>query len=144
MKNETTKPPSFNFLQQQERFDRFIEVYNDERPHQALGGKYPGQVYTPSNRIYRPADEPEYPYHDKAVRVTKCGRICIGRRKINLSRSLANQTVGIREVADKIWLVSLWNMIWTSLIRKRGGSNQPQTPSSRYRKNCKPCLRYNL
>ncbi len=106
LKNETTKPAAFNFLQQQERFDEFIEVYNNERPHQALGGRYPGQRYTPSVRTYEPAREPEYPYHDKAIRVTQCGRICIGRRKINLSRSFANQIVGIREVADKIWLVS--------------------------------------
>ena len=35
-----------------------------------------------------------------------CGRICIGRRKINLSRAFAGQLVGIREVADEIWLVS--------------------------------------
>ena len=106
LKNETTKPTAFNFLQQQERFDDFIEVYNNQRPHQALGGRYPGQLYTPSARPYRPDDEPEYPYYDKTIRVTACGRICIGRRKINLSRSFANQTVGIREVADKIWLVS--------------------------------------
>lgn len=55
-------------------------------------------------RVYEPAKETEYSYHDKAIRVTQCGRICIGRRKINLSRSFANQIVGIREVADKIWL----------------------------------------
>ena len=48
LKKEATKPPSFNFLQQQARFDAFIEVYNNERPHQALGGRYPGEVYTPS------------------------------------------------------------------------------------------------
>jgi putative transposase len=106
LKNETTKPAAFNFLQQQERFDDFVGVYNNERPHQALGGRYPGQLYTPSVRPYRPAPEPEYPYHDRTARVTQCGRICIGKRKINLSRSFANQTVGIREVADKIWLVS--------------------------------------
>jgi putative transposase len=106
LKNETTKPASFNTLQQQERFDQFIDVYNLERPHQALNGRYPGQLYTPSTRVYQPPDEPDYPYHDRTIRVTKCGRICIGRRKINLSRSFANQTVGIREVADNIWLVS--------------------------------------
>jgi putative transposase len=44
--------------------------------------------------------------HDRAIRITKCGRICIGNRKINLSTVFAGQTVGIREVADKIWLVS--------------------------------------
>ena len=106
LKNEATKPASFNFLQQQERFDRFVGVYNNERPHQALGGKYPGDLYTPSTTTYRPADEPNYPFHDRTIRITQCGRICIGKRKINLSRAFAGQLVGIREVADKIWLVS--------------------------------------
>ncbi len=106
LKKEATKPASFNFLQQQERFDRFIGVYNDERPHQALDGAYPGDLYTPSARAYAPPPEPEYPYHDKAVRVTHCGRICMGRRKINLSTVFAGQLVGIREVEDQIWLVS--------------------------------------
>ena len=106
LKNETTRPASFNFLQQQERFDRFAGVYNNERPHQALGGAYPGDVYTPSAREYRPPDEPDYPYHDRTVRVTRCGRICIGKRKINLSTVFAGQIVGIREVDNEIWLVS--------------------------------------
>jgi len=106
LKKEATKPASFNFLQQQERFDQFIEVYNNQRPHQALGGAYPGDLYTPSARVYVPPDEPEYPYHDRSIRVTRCGRICIGHRKINLSSVFAGQMVGIREVADQIWLVS--------------------------------------
>jgi hypothetical protein len=50
--------------------------------------------------------EPEYPFHDKSVRVTHCGRICMGKRKINLSTVFAGQLVGIREVEDQIWLVS--------------------------------------
>ena len=40
LKREATKPASFNFLQQQTRFDEFIEQYNNERPHQAIGMKY--------------------------------------------------------------------------------------------------------
>ena len=106
LKKEATKPAAFNFLQQQERFDDFIEVYNNQRPHQALGGAYPGDIYTPSARIYEPPPEPEYPYHDRTVRVTRCGRICIGRRKINLSTVFAGQSLGIREVDEGIWLVS--------------------------------------
>ena len=106
LKEETARPASFNFLQQQGRFDDFIEVYNNARPHQALNMKYPGEVYTPSARIYQPPDEPDYPYHDRTIRITQCGRICIGKRKINLSTVFAGQTVGIREVADNIWLVS--------------------------------------
>lgn len=106
LKQEATKPASFNFLQQQERFDRFVEVYNHERPHQALGGACPGEIYTPSARDYRPPADPEYPFHDRTVRVTRCGRICLGKRKINLSQVFAGQLVGIREVDDRIWLVS--------------------------------------
>lgn len=106
LKKETTKPAAFNFLQQQERFEDFIRVYNNERPHQALNGAYPGQIYTPSVRVYQPPPEPEYPFHDRTVRVTRCGRICLGRRKINLSSVFAGQIVGLREVADQIWLVS--------------------------------------
>lgn len=104
LKKEATKSASFNFLQQQDRFDKFLQVYNNERPHQSLNRQYPGDLYTPSARAYRPPDEPEYPYHDRSVHVTQCGRICIGRRKINLSTVFAGQTVGIREVEDKIWL----------------------------------------
>jgi transposase InsO family protein len=106
LKKEATKPASYNFLQQQGRFDDFLEVYNNQRPHQALGGHYPGEVYTPSARQYRHPEKPDYPFHDRTIRVTQCGRICIGRRKINLSNVFGGQFVGVREVADSIWLVS--------------------------------------
>ena len=106
LKKGATRPHSYNFLQQQVRFDDFVEVYNNERPHQALGGKYPGEVYTPSAREFLPPQVPEYPFHDRAIRVTQCGRLCVGRRKFNLSNVFAGQTVGIREVADRTCLVS--------------------------------------
>tara|TARA_R110000823_G_C15871363_1_gene494193 strand:- start:29 stop:1195 length:1167 start_codon:yes stop_codon:yes gene_type:complete len=106
LKKEATKPASYNFLQQQERFDEFVEVYNNERPHQGLEGLYPGELYTPSAREYLQPSEPEYPCHDRTIKVTRCGRICIGRRKINLSTVFAGQYVGVREVADEVWLVS--------------------------------------
>ncbi len=106
LKKEATKPASYNFLQQQERFEDFIEVYNNERPHQGLAGLYPGELYTPSAREFFQPEEPEYPLHDRTIKVTRCGRICIGRRKINLSTVFAGQYVGVREVADEVWLVS--------------------------------------
>lgn len=106
LKNEATKPASFNFLQQQGRFDEFIEGYNNDRPHQSLGGRYPGELYTPSAREFFHPDAPEYPFHDRTIKITQCGRICIGRRKIHLSTVFAGQYVGIREIADRIWLVS--------------------------------------
>jgi putative transposase len=106
LKKETTKPAAQNLLQQQAKFDEFIEEFNNERPHQALNMKYPSEIYKPSPRKYKGLQNIEYPLHDKTVTVTTCGRICVRNRKINLSTVLAEQTVGITEVGDKIWLVS--------------------------------------
>src|SRR5207302_3392704 len=36
LKKETTRPPGFNSLQQQHRFDAFVRESNAERPHEAL------------------------------------------------------------------------------------------------------------
>jgi hypothetical protein len=40
------------------------------------------------------------------ITVTRCGRICLGRRKINLIAVFAGQNIGIKEVSEKIWLVT--------------------------------------
>jgi putative transposase len=106
LKKEATKPAAKNLLQQQDKFDRFIDTYNRDRPHQAIGMKYPAELYAKSTRAYQGIGELEYPFHDRTITVTNCGRICIGRRKINLSTVFAGQNVGVKEVSDKIWLVS--------------------------------------
>src|SRR5208282_6175117 len=76
------------------------------RPHQALDMKCPAELYSPSCRPYRGIQELHYPFHDKTVVVTNCGRLCLYRKKINLSTCLAGQAVGVKEVDDGIWLVS--------------------------------------
>ena len=106
LKLEATRPAAGNFLQQQGKFDDFIECYNNERPHQALDMCCPAERYAPSTRRYTGLPELDYPFHDKIVTVTTCGRICFNRRKINLSTVFAGQSVGIKQVSDEIWLVS--------------------------------------
>ena len=106
LKKEATKPPGENLLQQQEAFDRFVEEFNTERPHEALDMKRPSEVYRPSSRPYRGLEELTYPFHDRTITVTCCGRICIRGKKINLSYVFAGQNVGVKEVSDGIWLVS--------------------------------------
>jgi hypothetical protein len=68
--------------------------------------KCPAELYFPSGRPYQGIQEPHYLFHDKTVVVTNCGRLCLYRKKINLSTCLAGQAVGIKEVDDSIWLVS--------------------------------------
>jgi len=105
LKLETTKPAGGNFLQQQARFDDFIDSYNTERPTRLWTCAAPPSSTSLTAPLSRPA-RVDYPFHDKAVVVTTCGRIGFKTRKINLSQVFAGQMVGIKQVDERIWLVS--------------------------------------
>ena len=47
-----------------------------------------------------------YPFHDRDILVTACGRLCLHRKKINISTVLAGQKLGIKEVDEGIWLAT--------------------------------------
>jgi hypothetical protein len=68
--------------------------------------KCPAEIYSTSNRPYDGLPDIAYHFHDRDVLVTACGRICMHRKKINISNVLAGQRVGIKEVDDGIWIVS--------------------------------------
>jgi hypothetical protein len=106
LKKEATRPPGANSLQQQDRFDAFVQEVNHERPHEALGMKCPAELYLPSPRLYQGLPELTYPFHDRDVLVTARGRLCLHRKRINISHVLAGQKLGIKEVDEGIWLVS--------------------------------------
>src|SRR5262252_7855770 len=107
LKAETTRPPRTNLLQQQERFDEFVEEFNNERPHEALAMKRPAQVYKPSPRkLPTVLPELDYAQHDDTMSVDRGGYVCFRRRRTYLSTALAYQTVGVREEVDGRWLVS--------------------------------------
>jgi transposase InsO family protein len=106
LKQEATRPPGMNSLQQQARFDAFREEFNAERPHEALAMKRPAELYSASPRAYDGLPDLAYPLHDRDVLVTACGRICMHRKRVNISTVLAGQRLGIKEVDDGIWIVS--------------------------------------
>lgn len=106
LKKEATRPPGMNALQQQARFDEFVQEFNIERPHEALQMKTPSEIYTTSQRVYQGLPDLHYPMHDRDIDVTSCGRICLHRKKINITKVLAGQRLGIKEVDEGIWLVS--------------------------------------
>jgi putative transposase len=109
LKQQTTRPAAPTLLQQQERFDHFIEEYNGERPHEALGQTPPAQHHTCSPRAY-PARVAEltYPLHDRTCVLSTQGHRQMGGRHRNyfVSTALAGEPVGIREIDDRVWLVS--------------------------------------
>jgi transposase InsO family protein len=120
LKKEATRPPEMNSLQQQAKFDAFLHEFNYERPHEALSMQCPADLYTPSSRVHNGLPELTYPLHDRDILVTACGRICLHRKKINISTVLAGQNLGIKEVDDGIWLVSFmhYNLGYIDLEQK--------------------------
>lgn len=109
LKQETTRPAGENLLQQQERFDRFVATFNEKRPHEALGQETPASVYEPSKRCFDSRRPLEYPLHDDVRKVDASGHFRLLRQRkgnVFLSYALANEPIGIRELADKRWLLT--------------------------------------
>jgi len=111
LKRETTRPAGKNLLQQQERFDTFVDEFNHRRPHQALQQQFPADWYVPSPRRFpERLPEPEYPLHDDTLVLHRCGHLHFGRRSYFVSKALAHQPVGVREEEDGRWLVSFLHL----------------------------------
>jgi transposase InsO family protein len=111
LKADTARPSRNNLLQQQERFDHFVDEFNDLRPHEALGMKCPAEVYEASPRTY-PSKLADlyYPEHDDAIRVGRDGKIHFLQRPIFISRALVYEYVGLREQQDGRWIVTFMNL----------------------------------
>jgi transposase InsO family protein len=108
LKQETTRPPAANLLAQQERFDRFVDVFNRERPHEALGQTPPTDIFRPSERRFvEPAPEPTYPLHDEMRLVTSCGHVILHKKcSVFVSEVLGGERVGLRELEPDRWLLT--------------------------------------
>lgn len=112
LKAETARPARANMHCQQRRFDHFRREYNHDRPHRALAGRSPAMLYTPSPRPF-PATLPqvEYPAHFLVRRVSRNGgirwkhnsTILTNNGWVNVSSVLAEEYVGLEEVADGVW-----------------------------------------
>lgn len=68
--------------------------------------KCPSDIYEKSGREYKGLPNVEYPMHDFVTTVTRCGHICMKKHKISLSKVFAGQEVALKEVDEKMWLVS--------------------------------------
>ncbi|HEV8578082.1 MAG TPA: integrase core domain-containing protein [Thermoanaerobaculia bacterium] len=111
LKAETARPPAANGAGQQELFDRFRQEYNEQRPHEALGQKPPGELYCGSNRPYpSQLPQPEYPGHYEVRSVHPGGEIKWQGRSLFLSEALGGERVGLEEYDDGLWAVYFGNL----------------------------------
>ena len=106
LKAETSRPPAASPAEQQDRFDRFRNDFNDNRPHEALGQVPPTSRYRPSTRPYPSAiEEPWYDADHAVRRVRSNGEIRWGGDFIFLSEALIGEPVGIAETEAGDWIV---------------------------------------
>lgn len=119
LKQEAARPPRPNEATQQRALNRFRRIYNEERPHHALGLKPPARLYTLSERPY-PKDipEPVYPAHFETRRVTQIGVFTWQGRPIFTSTSLKHETLGLEHIAD-----GLWSVFFADVLLGRLGDN---------------------
>jgi len=106
LKEATARPPRANLRRQQEAFDAFRREYNEQRPHEALGQRPPGDFYRPSTRDY-PSRllEPEYPDDWQKRKVSVGGQMKWNGSKIQISHALAEQVVGLRPIGEGLWTI---------------------------------------
>ena len=106
LNQETATPPAASLPAQQQRFDGFRAVYNNERPHEALGQQTPALRYEPSPRP--DSDRVEDPHYGDDVagcRVRSNGQIKWASELIFVGEALIGEPVGIRETEGGDWLV---------------------------------------
>lgn len=103
---ETAQPAQATGRAQQRRFDEFRQVFNYERPHEALGQRPPAAVYQPSPRPY-PERLPEltYPAAEVIRRVRHNGEIKWRGHSVFVSQCLAGELIGLEELLDDCWRV---------------------------------------
>lgn len=112
LKQETTRPPEKDMRAQQRRFDAFRREYNEERPHEALGQRRPGDVYSPSKRPFRDVvDEPDYPRWYEVVTPNRWGAAKFRGRSWFLSVALGGERVGFVEVEEGCFAVYICNLL---------------------------------
>lgn len=104
LKEATITPPYQNLQAQQRAFNRFMEEYNFERPHEGINGKRPGNIYRTSDKQY-PTNLPnvEYAKSYEVRYVRSNGQIKWKGDLIYVSETLHGEPVGLKEIDNGIW-----------------------------------------
>jgi putative transposase len=107
LQQDTASPPARTLRAQLERFRSFQQLYNEERPHQALGNAVPASRYAPSPRRFDGIlREPEYSADHEIRRVRHSGDIRWQGNMIYVSAALVGEPIGLLEDGDGGWSAS--------------------------------------
>lgn len=93
----------YNYAEYKILFERFIDKYNNLRPHEALNQRVPAQVYERSPRLYVPCQLTEYVYPPDydILKVNNKGYFRIKGEMIYLTESLASEYIGLAPESEQ-------------------------------------------
>lgn len=129
LKQETTRPVGKNQLHQQEKFDEFLDIFNTERPHEALGMKTPSELYLPSPKSYPTLQSLEYPDCDAVKTVNASGCIKLtAKEKYFLGRAFSGEQVGLRQITTHQWVVKYAHLVLGYLDSRERVFTQGELP----------------
>jgi hypothetical protein len=77
--------------------------FNEVRPHDALGGKTPAEVYRDSDRRSPTPRVPSYPADWLVRRVSNAGTVSVDDDVVFVSTTLAGQYVGLKQEGLLRW-----------------------------------------
>ncbi|MBA2433164.1 MAG: transposase, partial [Chthoniobacterales bacterium] len=101
LKADTAAPPARSLRAQKRRIGAWVESYNTERPHEALGQQVPARLYRPSpRRMPRRRAQAKYPWAWKVRRVRNRGHIKWEGRQRFIGRAFVGELVGLKSLAD--------------------------------------------
>lgn len=97
---DTASPSAYSLRQQVRRFRDFQRVYNEERPHEALGNDTPSEHYTASTQIWDGVlREPDYDCDD-IRRVRHNGEIKWRGGTVYISTALIGEPIALKESGE--------------------------------------------
>ena len=103
---DTANPPARTLREQIKRLQEFQHVFNEQRPHEALGDATPADCYTASPRRFDGVlREPEYDDDHEIRRVRQNGEIKWQGQTIFVSQALVGEPVGLHEAGQSGWNV---------------------------------------
>jgi putative transposase len=82
---------------QQRAADRWRQIFNEIRPHEALQMKTPANLYSRSPRRFRGIRAPSYPPTFAVRQVTRTGCVHYLNRTVFVSQSVAGHEVGVQK-----------------------------------------------
>lgn len=90
-------PPFAGIAEAAPRLDAWRDIYNTQRPHEALGLATPASRHILSPRPYKPDPEPfAYAPDDLARKVDQDGRISLRGRALRIGRAFFGRTIALR------------------------------------------------